>query len=473
MDDLPFGVPDEAVTTEIDATAYLEQKLAAMRAHATQIAVDSPFFAFSDNVGQRAFGREHYTLLAGPRGGQRADYRETDLFGGELAFQWWKMRRRSAASLGQPQPGHPGSRQPGLGQPRPGSIQPRATRPAGGGSVPATRCCSCSGSPRASIGSFHYSGGARAHPRGRPGLRRADPGDVPARPPGECAGQLAGLMPAVGWFAASFVLAMRTPGGSIVITNTDRGQMVPVRRGTVRSRRGGRLLFCRIASAAPLRLAAHGRQAALRAPTHTEARFVMPVDNAAFRHAAGEVPQRHPGGLHQPGRELARDDRERVHVRVAGAAACAVLRGEDHAFSRCCACGGGVVRPRYSTMTPRRSRAGWPPAGGRWKASSTRSRTIPGRLTGVPILDAALAALECRTTAVLRRRRSQHRGRRGRRGQRAAGAGRGSRSSTTPAAIAASPDRDQWPGVACWVVRCPCVGSGPRARRTVLAGCGS
>jgi N-acetyl-1-D-myo-inositol-2-amino-2-deoxy-alpha-D-glucopyranoside deacetylase len=81
VDDFPFGVPDEAVTTEIDATAYLEQKLAAMRAHATQIAVDSPFFAFSDNVGQRAFGREYYTLLAGPRGRGRGPHgRETDLF---------------------------------------------------------------------------------------------------------------------------------------------------------------------------------------------------------------------------------------------------------------------------------------------------------------------------------------------------------------------------------------------------------
>jgi N-acetyl-1-D-myo-inositol-2-amino-2-deoxy-alpha-D-glucopyranoside deacetylase len=81
VDDLPFGVPDEVVTTEIDATAYLDQKLAAMRAHATQIAVDSPFFAFSDNVGQRAFGRECYTLLAGPRGrGSGPHDRESDLF---------------------------------------------------------------------------------------------------------------------------------------------------------------------------------------------------------------------------------------------------------------------------------------------------------------------------------------------------------------------------------------------------------
>jgi hypothetical protein len=34
----------------------------------------------------------------------------------------------------------------------------------------------------------------------------------------------AGLMAAVGWFAASFVLAMSTPGGSIVITNTTAGK---------------------------------------------------------------------------------------------------------------------------------------------------------------------------------------------------------------------------------------------------------
>ena len=83
VDDFPFGVPDEDVTTEIDATAYLDQKLAAMRAHATQIAVDSPFFTFSDGVGQRAFGREYYTLLSGPRGpGSGPHDRESDLFAG-------------------------------------------------------------------------------------------------------------------------------------------------------------------------------------------------------------------------------------------------------------------------------------------------------------------------------------------------------------------------------------------------------
>lgn len=83
VDDLPFGVPDEQVTTEIDAVAYLPAKLAAMRAHASQIAVDSPFFALSDMVGQRALGHEYYTLLAGSRGpGTGAASWEDDLFAG-------------------------------------------------------------------------------------------------------------------------------------------------------------------------------------------------------------------------------------------------------------------------------------------------------------------------------------------------------------------------------------------------------
>ncbi|HEX7993004.1 MAG TPA: N-acetyl-1-D-myo-inositol-2-amino-2-deoxy-alpha-D-glucopyranoside deacetylase [Streptosporangiaceae bacterium] len=83
VDDLPFGVPDEQVTTLIDARDHLDAKIAAMRAHASQIAVDSPFFALSDGVGQRAFGREYYTLLAGPRGkGSGPHEWESDLFAG-------------------------------------------------------------------------------------------------------------------------------------------------------------------------------------------------------------------------------------------------------------------------------------------------------------------------------------------------------------------------------------------------------
>jgi N-acetyl-1-D-myo-inositol-2-amino-2-deoxy-alpha-D-glucopyranoside deacetylase len=83
VDGLPFGTDDENVTTQIDATDYLDAKLAAMRAHATQIAVDSPFFALSDMVGRKALGIEYYTLLAGPRGTRDGPGgRETDLFAG-------------------------------------------------------------------------------------------------------------------------------------------------------------------------------------------------------------------------------------------------------------------------------------------------------------------------------------------------------------------------------------------------------
>ena len=79
------AAPDSAqVTTEIDATAYFERKLAAMRAHATQITVSAPFFALSNNVRQRALGVEYYTLLgpAGPAGPGRlqTDRPDQDLF---------------------------------------------------------------------------------------------------------------------------------------------------------------------------------------------------------------------------------------------------------------------------------------------------------------------------------------------------------------------------------------------------------
>jgi N-acetyl-1-D-myo-inositol-2-amino-2-deoxy-alpha-D-glucopyranoside deacetylase len=69
------------VTTEIDGTGYLPAKLAAMRAHATQIVVDDQHFALSDRVRREVTSHECYTLLAGgPDGGTQA--REHDLFAG-------------------------------------------------------------------------------------------------------------------------------------------------------------------------------------------------------------------------------------------------------------------------------------------------------------------------------------------------------------------------------------------------------
>jgi N-acetyl-1-D-myo-inositol-2-amino-2-deoxy-alpha-D-glucopyranoside deacetylase len=83
--DLVYGVPDEQVTTEIDASCYLDAKLAAMRAHATQISVEGTFFALSNQVAQLASGVEYYALLAGEPGPDGPYGREDDLFAGIAA----------------------------------------------------------------------------------------------------------------------------------------------------------------------------------------------------------------------------------------------------------------------------------------------------------------------------------------------------------------------------------------------------
>lgn len=82
-DDVPFAVADDLVTTEIDARDHLDAKMAALRAHATQISVDGPIFALADDVNQLAFGREHFMLRHGDRGpGVGEQGWEDDLFAG-------------------------------------------------------------------------------------------------------------------------------------------------------------------------------------------------------------------------------------------------------------------------------------------------------------------------------------------------------------------------------------------------------
>ena len=65
VDDLPYGVPDDQITTRLDARGALDAKIAAMRAHATQIQVAPPFYALSNDIGQELSGIEHFTLLSG------------------------------------------------------------------------------------------------------------------------------------------------------------------------------------------------------------------------------------------------------------------------------------------------------------------------------------------------------------------------------------------------------------------------
>jgi N-acetyl-1-D-myo-inositol-2-amino-2-deoxy-alpha-D-glucopyranoside deacetylase len=82
-DELPYAVPDELVTTAIDGAEHVSAKLAAMRAHATQITVDGPFFALSNNLGNEVWATEYYRLVRGEPGAHRdANGRETDLFDG-------------------------------------------------------------------------------------------------------------------------------------------------------------------------------------------------------------------------------------------------------------------------------------------------------------------------------------------------------------------------------------------------------
>ena len=82
-DDLPFAKPDELVSTVVNAPEYVPAKLAAMKAHATQISVDGPFFALSNNLGLSVWGDEYYTLVKGEKSAPfDANGRELDIFAG-------------------------------------------------------------------------------------------------------------------------------------------------------------------------------------------------------------------------------------------------------------------------------------------------------------------------------------------------------------------------------------------------------
>jgi len=82
-EDLPFAKDDSFVHALVDGNAYVEKKMSAMKAHATQIAVDGPFFALSNNVGLQVWGNEYYTLVKGEKSGpfNEKGY-ESDLFAG-------------------------------------------------------------------------------------------------------------------------------------------------------------------------------------------------------------------------------------------------------------------------------------------------------------------------------------------------------------------------------------------------------
>jgi N-acetyl-1-D-myo-inositol-2-amino-2-deoxy-alpha-D-glucopyranoside deacetylase len=83
VDDLPFGTPDEKIAARVSGAAYADQKLAALRAHATQIPANSWLFVMATNFGDEFMGYEHFMLVHGERGPGDGPYGwESDLFAG-------------------------------------------------------------------------------------------------------------------------------------------------------------------------------------------------------------------------------------------------------------------------------------------------------------------------------------------------------------------------------------------------------
>jgi N-acetyl-1-D-myo-inositol-2-amino-2-deoxy-alpha-D-glucopyranoside deacetylase len=78
-DELPT-TPDEEITTVLDVAAYVPAKLAALRAHATQLAVvdgDVPYFALTNEIAQPILGHDYFVLAH-----DSAEGAADDLFGG-------------------------------------------------------------------------------------------------------------------------------------------------------------------------------------------------------------------------------------------------------------------------------------------------------------------------------------------------------------------------------------------------------
>jgi N-acetyl-1-D-myo-inositol-2-amino-2-deoxy-alpha-D-glucopyranoside deacetylase len=78
---VPMVSDDADIAVEIRGEEYVDAKLKALRAHATQITEDGPFFAGTEVLGQQMWAREYYRFAAGtpfPASGTWAD----DVFAG-------------------------------------------------------------------------------------------------------------------------------------------------------------------------------------------------------------------------------------------------------------------------------------------------------------------------------------------------------------------------------------------------------
>lgn len=78
-DDLPFVIEDKFITTRIDGKEFVDKKLSALKAHATQVQDTGPFFQMAEILGPDALGVEYFRLVKGKINSNEI---ETDLFSG-------------------------------------------------------------------------------------------------------------------------------------------------------------------------------------------------------------------------------------------------------------------------------------------------------------------------------------------------------------------------------------------------------
>ncbi|HVQ88518.1 MAG TPA: N-acetyl-1-D-myo-inositol-2-amino-2-deoxy-alpha-D-glucopyranoside deacetylase [Actinomycetes bacterium] len=79
---IPWANEDHEVTTQIRSLDLEPTKVAALRAHETQVEQDGDFFRMSEVVGPEAMGNEFFRLVKGAPGKLDDSGRETDLFAG-------------------------------------------------------------------------------------------------------------------------------------------------------------------------------------------------------------------------------------------------------------------------------------------------------------------------------------------------------------------------------------------------------
>jgi len=83
VEDLPFGHTDAEIAARMDGTDHYQQKVAAMRAHATQIPDNSWLYGIAGDFGGEFMGVEYFLLAKGERGpGEGPHNWESDLFSG-------------------------------------------------------------------------------------------------------------------------------------------------------------------------------------------------------------------------------------------------------------------------------------------------------------------------------------------------------------------------------------------------------